>query len=161
MMRSGILLTAVMLFATAGVAQSKDEKRVRDVLDATTTAFVKNDMATQEKLWGDDESVTVFESGYANYGWVDYRDNHLAGEMKEIVNGKYSVSDVKVKVSGKTAWAIFKYAISGDANGRHFEGAGLGTAVLEKRNGKWVIVHWHSSAPRRQPAPATTQKPQS
>lgn len=56
-------------------------------------------------------------------------------------------------VSGKMAYATFKYTISGDSEGRHFDSGGLGTAVLEKRAGKWIIVHWHSSAPRRQPAP--------
>ncbi len=40
---------------------------------------------------------------------------------------------------------------------RHVDGGGLGTAVLEKRDGQWRIVHWHSSAPRR--APAATPSP--
>jgi len=35
---------------------------------------------------------------------------------------------------------------------RHVDGGGLGTAVLEERNGRWRIVHWHSSAPRRAPS---------
>jgi hypothetical protein len=41
---------------------------------------------------------------------------------------------------------------------RHVDGAGLGTAVLEQRDGRWQIVHWHSSAPRRAPAPSATPK---
>jgi len=57
--------------------------------------------------------------------------------------------------AGKTAWATLKYTISADVmdNGksRHVDGGGLGTAVLEKRDGQWRIVHWHSSAPRRAP----------
>jgi ketosteroid isomerase-like protein len=73
--------------------------------------------------------------------------------MKEFANTKYDSSDVKVRISGKMAYATFKYTISGDANGKHFDSGGLGTAVLEKRDGKWMIVHWHSSAPRRQAAP--------
>ena len=35
---------------------------------------------------------------------------------------------------------------------------GLGTALLEKRGDDWGIVHWHSSAPRRAPAPTATPK---
>ena len=147
-----IILTVFVLAGFAS-AQSKDEKLIRDVLKQNIDSFAKNDMATLDKIWLNDESLIVFENGYANYGWSDYRNNHLAPEMKEMTNVKYDSSDVKVHVSGKMAYATFKYTISGDSEGRHFDSGGLGTAVLEKRAGKWIIVHWHSSAPRRQPAP--------
>ncbi|MGI8838821.1 MAG: nuclear transport factor 2 family protein [Pyrinomonadaceae bacterium] len=137
-------------------AQSNDESAVRDVLLKSALGFEKNDMALVSKAWANDESVTVFESGHANYGWTDYRDHHLGPEMKEMKNTKYTLSDLKIKVSGNTAWATFKYAISADIGTRHVDGAGLGTAVLEKRGKDWRIVHWHSSAPRRAPTPAAS-----
>ena len=129
---------------------------IRSVLTRSATAFERSDMAEMEKLWANDESVTVFESGHANYGWADYRDHHLGPEMKEMKNVKYNLSDIRVKVSGNTAWATFKYAISADLGTRHVDSVGLGTAILEKRGDDWRIVHWHSSAPRRAPAPAPT-----
>jgi ketosteroid isomerase-like protein len=142
------------LFANASVQDQSDA--IRDVLMRSATAFERGDMATMEKLWAGDESVIVFESGHANYGWTDYRDRHLGPEMKEMKNTKYTLSDMRVKVSGNTAWATFKYAISADIGTRHVDGSGLGTAVLEKRGNDWRIVHWHSSAPRRAPAPSPT-----
>jgi ketosteroid isomerase-like protein len=157
----GVLIIAVLAFAGFAwqtFAQANDEKQIRDVLMKNTTAFEQNDLATLDKIWANDEAVTVFENGHANYGWADYRNNHLAPEMKEIKNTKYASSDVKIKIDGKTAWATFKYTISGDANGKHFDGGGLGTAILEKRGGRWLIVHWHSSAPRRAPSPSPTPK---
>jgi ketosteroid isomerase-like protein len=150
-----IMVAAGMgLFANASVQDQSDV--VRDVLMRSAAAFERGDMATMEKLWAGDESVTVFESGHANYGWADYRDRHLGPEMKEMKNTKYTLSDMRVNVSGNTAWATFKYAISADIGTRHVDGSGLGTAVLEKRGKDWRIVHWHSSAPRRAPAPAAT-----
>ena len=146
-------LATVTMFVTGLSASAQDnEKSVREVLMQSAGAFEKGDMAALEKLWANDESVTVFESGHANYGWADYRDRHLGPEMKEMKNTKYTLSDIKVKVSGNTAWATFKYAISADIGTRHVDGAGLGTAVLEKGGDNWRIVHWHSSAPRRAPA---------
>lgn len=138
----------IFMFGLPARAQN-NENAVREVLIQSASAFEKGDMAALEKLWASDESVTVFESGHANYGWADYRDHHLGPEMKEMKNTKYTLSEIKVKVSGNTAWAIFKYAISADIGTRHVDGAGLGTAVLEKRGVDWRIVHWHSSAPRR------------
>lgn len=154
-----LALATVMMFVGGLQASGQDhEKSVREVLMQSAAAFEKGDMAALEKLWANDESVTVFESGHANYGWADYRDRHLGPEMKEMKNTKYTLSDIKVKVSGNTAWATFKYAISADVGTRHVDGAGLGTAVLEKSGNDWKIVHWHSSAPRRAPA-APAAKP--
>ncbi|HEX6730940.1 MAG TPA: nuclear transport factor 2 family protein [Pyrinomonadaceae bacterium] len=153
-------LTTLTMFVIVSPASAQEsETAVREVLSRSASAFEKGDMAALEKLWANDESVTVFESGHANYGWADYRDKHLGPEMKEMKNTKYTLSDIKVKVSGNTAWATFKYAISADIGTRHVDGAGLGTAVLEKRGDDWKIVHWHSSAPRRAPGPAPTPKP--
>jgi len=150
---------ALTIFLVGLSASAQDNERsVREVLMQSAAAFEKGDMAALEKLWANDESVVVFESGHANYGWADYRDRHLGPEMKEMKNTKYTLSDVRVKVSGNTAWATFKYAISADIGTRHVDGAGLGTAVLEKRGDDWRIVHWHSSAPRRAPA-APAPKP--
>lgn len=152
------IVIAIALVATLALKLSEaahdPAEHVREVLVQSTTAFERGDMAALEKTWANDESVTVFEQGHANYGWKDYRDNHLGPEMKEMKNTKYSLSDIKAKVEGSTAWATFKYTISADVGARHVDGGGLGTAVLEKRGQQWQIVHWHSSAPRRAPAPA-------
>lgn len=139
-------------------AQSNEVKAVTDVLTREAQAVEKGDLAALDKIWANSEDVTVFESGHANYGWTDYRNNHLAPELKEFKNTKYAFSDLKVKVDGKTAWATFKYSLSADIGARNIQSGGLGTAVLEKRDGRWQIVHWHSSAQRRAPSPTPTPK---
>jgi len=149
------LAACIVAFNPSVTAQTNGEAAVREVLNESATAFARGDLAALNRIWANDESVIVFESGHANYGWTDYRDHHLVPEMKEMKNTKYALSDIKINLAGTTAWATFKYAISGDIAARHFDGGGLGTAVLEERQGRWQIVHWHSSAPRRQPAPAT------
>lgn len=140
-------------------AQTDEVKAVTDVLTREAVAVEKGDLAALDKIWANTEDVTVFESGHANYGWNDYRNTHLAPELKDFKNTKYSFSDMKVKVEGKTAWATFKYALAADMGTRKVESGGLGTAILEKRDGTWRIVHWHSSAPRRTPAPAASPSP--
>ena len=151
-----------VLHGMSAAAQSHDERAVRDALLKSASSFEKSDLAEATKVWANDESLTVFESGHANYGWADYRDNHLGPEMREMENTKYAFSDIKIHLAGKTAWATFKYTISADVGEagktRHVNGGGLGTAVLEQRGGQWRIVHWHSSAPRRAPTPAATPK---
>ena len=149
------LLGLASAFRLAAFAQRDNEAAVREALLQNAAGFERNDLAMVSRVWANDESVTVFESGHANYGWADYRDHHLAPEMAELKNTKYGLSDIKIRVSGSTAWATFKYTISADTKEKHVEGGGLGTAILEERSGRWLIVHWHSSAPRRAPAAAT------
>lgn len=145
-------------FYTGVSAQNNEIKAVTDVLTREAQAVEKGDLAALDKIWANSEDVTVFESGHANYGWTDYRNNHLAPELKEFKNTKYTFSDLKVKVEGKTGWATFKYSLSADIGTRNIQSGGLGTAVLEKRGGRWQIVHWHSSTPRRAPSPTPTPK---
>ena len=94
------IILALTIFAAVGAiasAQTAEEKAVRDVLTKEAAAVEKGDLAALDKIWANDESVTVFESGHANYGWTDYRDNHLTPELKEFKNTKYAFSDLKVK----------------------------------------------------------------
>ena len=163
------ILVTLIVIGSVGVivrqdasAQDNSEAAVREALTKSAASFEKNDLAMASQVWASDESLTVFESGHANYGWADYRDHHLVPEMGEMKNTKYGFTDVKIHLAGKTAWATFKYSISADVpdNGktRHVDGGGLGTAILEQRDGRWQIVHWHSSAPRRAPVSSATPK---
>ena len=166
-MASAVVLAGLVAFVASSkstaTAYADDEGAVRDALLKSAASFEKNDLAMASQVWANDESLTVFESGHANFGWADYRDHHLVPEMGEMKNTRYGFSDIKIHLAGKTAWATFNYTIAADVmdNGkqRHIDGGGLGTAVLEDRNGRWKIVHWHSSAPRRAPAAAPTPKP--
>ena len=146
-------------FGQSVVARDDNEKAVRDVLEQEAAAFEKGDVAALNKFWANDEWVSVFESGGADIGWANYRDHHLIPEMKELKNTKYTLSDIRVRVAGKTAWATFKYALAGDLKERHIDVNGLGTAILEERNGQWLIVHRHTSARRRAPAPTPAASP--
>lgn len=155
-----LAIVAGLSFGSNAAAQTSDEKAVRDVLTREAAAVERGDLAELDKIWSSDDAVTIFENGGANYGWKDYRDNHLAPELKNFKNTKYALSELKVKVSGKTAWATFKYALSADANERRVDVNGLGTAVLEKRGKNWQIVHWNTGATRRAPSSTPTPKPQ-
>ena len=158
-----VACTVGTINALSGSAAQTDEAAVRDVLLKSASSFANNDIGEAAKVWANDESLTIFESGHANYGWADYRDHHLVPEMGEMKNTKYEFSDMKIHQAGSTAWVTTKYTIAADVidkgKSRHIDGAGLATAILEKRADGWRIVHWHSSAPRRAPAAAPSPAP--
>src|SRR6266540_2982657 len=159
---SAVTVAFGVTYKRAAIAQTPEEAAVRDALLKSALSFEKNDLPMASQVWVNDETLTIFESGHANYGWTDYRDHHLVPEMGEMKNTKYEFSDIKIHLASNTAWATLKYTIAADVmdNGktRHIDGGGLGTAILEKRSDGWRIVHWHSSAPRRAPAPSAPPK---
>lgn len=154
----------LVLCARTTIAHEPTVKRdpdpaIRDVLLRNAKGFETGDLKLLDGIWAHDPGVTVFENGHANYGWQDYREHHLKPELEEMKNVQYRLSDIKTRMDGKTAWATFKYTISADLKERHVDGVGLGTAVLENRDGGWKIVHRHTSAPRKPPAAAEQKKP--
>jgi uncharacterized protein (TIGR02246 family) len=154
----GLLIAGSSFYESVSAQDSDDVKAVTEVLMAEAKAIETGDLETLDRLWSHDESVLIFESGGADKGWKSYRDHHLAPELKAFKNTKYTVSDVAVKVDGKTAWATFKYALSADYKERKIESNGVGTMVFEKIEGKWLIVHSHTSARRSQPSPSPAPK---
>lgn len=131
-------------------ANENNEKAVLEVLMKEAKAIETNDMETLDKIWSHDESVLIFESGGMDKGWKSYRDHHLAPELKAFKNTKFTVSDAKVKVDGKTAWATYQYALAADYKEKKIESNGLGTMIFEKQeDGSWLIVHSHTSAKRK------------
>jgi len=140
-----ITLLGVVLFIAAPTrsTQASDEAAVRDTLVKSTST---HDISEATKLWVNDDSLVVFEDGQAYNGWLDYRDHHLIPEMEK-ARITWTLTDMKIHVTGNTAWATFKLAFSADVtmNGQtaQFHGDRLGTAILEKRDGSWRIAHWH------------------
>jgi len=146
-------LLTVLLYAAA-FAQTADEKAVREVVVKNAEAFEKGDLALMDKIWADDEKVTVIEAGNFDYGWRNFRDKHLAPELKAMQNRKFTASDIRVHVNGKLAWATFAYHIEADFSGRHISADGAGAMAIEKIKNEWRIVMYSTSGKRPAPAPA-------
>jgi len=148
---AAIVLSVGIAPASAAALPAGARAGVVKVLNDSAAAFERRDLQAASRTWSHSEALTVFEGGHVNHGWTDYRDNHLAPEMKEMRSVRYRLFDVEPHVAGDAAWATFRYTISGtEIKGRTFSGGGIGTAVLQRESGSWRIVHWHStSTPKR------------
>lgn len=154
-------LTAALWFGwaplaaqSARVPQSADAARVSATLTALFAASERQDMTALDSLYAGD-SLTIFEGTGVNRGWTDYRDHHLAPELQEMKNLQYRPSDLEVHVDGGTAWALFRYSLKADVNGRHADSIGLGTAILERRGPRWVVRHMQTAGRARRPTDPT------
>ena len=132
-------------------AQGPDADRVTRTIEALFAAAERGDLAALDTLYAGD-SLTVIEGAGINRGWRDYRDNHLAPELKEFRDFKYRPQEIVVHVTGDVAWATYRYALSATVGERKVDVVGRGTAILERRGARWVVRHTQTASRPRRPS---------
>lgn len=131
--------------------RTPEEQSVAAAIEALFAAAERGDLAALDSLYAGND-LTVIESTGINRGWTDYRDHHLAPEMKEMRGFRYRPFEIEPHVAGNTAWAIFRYNLKAETGGRALDLVGRGTAILEKRRGRWVVRHTHTASRPRRPS---------
>ena len=88
----------------------------------------------------------ILADNATTHSWVEFRDNHFKPELARFPTPKYAHTAIEAVVRGDIAWVAFRREMSSGATGGPAPVSGRGTAVLEKNEGKWVIVHLHMSS---------------
>lgn len=154
-MRTQPTLTPLVVGALAlgivppAAGQDAETDAVRNVVTAFGTFTQEKNLAAMDTLFAHDGWVHIIEGAGVNHGWADYRDHHIGPELAEFQNFRYRFFAVEPQVRGSVAWTPFRYELGADTPRGHVDLEGRGTAVLEKRNGRWLIVHLHTSGRRR------------
>lgn len=135
-------------------AANAEVAAVTMTIQALFAAAERGDLTALDSIYAGD-SLLVLEGAGINRGWKDYRDNHLAPELKEFRNFRYRPFEIEARISGSLAWATYRYALSADLPDRKVDVVGRGTAILERRGDRWVVRLTHTaSRPRRPSDPA-------
>ncbi len=142
---------AAVLPSLLGAQISTDAERAAATLRALFAAAERHDLVALDTLYAGD-SLTVVEGAGINRGWSDYRDHHLAPELKEMKNFRYRPYEVVARTSGDVAWVVFSYGIRAELGTRALDQVGRGTAILERRGANWVVRHTQTSSRVRRPA---------
>lgn len=141
---------AALLPSPLDAQGSPDAQRAAATLRALFAAAERNDLAALDTLYAGD-SLTVVEGAGINRGWADYRDHHLAPELKEMKNFRYRPYEIVARTSGDLAWVMFSYGIQAEMGTRALDQVGRGTAILERRGSKWIVRHTQTSSRVRRP----------
>jgi ketosteroid isomerase-like protein len=90
--------------------------------------------------------VVIYESGHVERSRDEYANHHLAGDMafSKVVTRK--VLKHTERVEGNIATVLEETETSGSFKGKPVHAFGVETAVLEKKDDDWVIVHVHWSS---------------
>ncbi|MGE0439002.1 MAG: nuclear transport factor 2 family protein [Vicinamibacterales bacterium] len=138
------------------LAQAADADAVRGILTAYAEFTQAKNLAAVDSLMAPERGVHIIEGAGVNHGWADYRDRHIGPELADAENFRYRFYSVEPQIRGDVAWAAFRFDLAAIFRGEAIDREGRGTAVLERRNGRWVIVHLHTSS---RPRPAAGVRP--
>jgi ketosteroid isomerase-like protein len=150
-----VVLSLALLVPAAAEAQragsAGDSTAVVGVIRALFAAAERGDLAALDSLYAG-ERLTVVEGAGINRGWVDYRDHHLAPELKEMKGFRYRPFEIDAHVVGDVAWAMYRYALAAEMGGRAVDAVGRGTAILERNGERWIVRHTQTASRARRPA---------
>ncbi|HJP03602.1 MAG: nuclear transport factor 2 family protein [Gammaproteobacteria bacterium] len=126
-----------------------NETTIQAVLDTYGRAMEQKSVEIMEQAIIPNDFSTV-ESGYPNWTWEDFRDNHLLLEMDAFTDISYSLQLISGELQDSLGFGVYRYTASGKMQGQAASISGLGTAILELTDAGWRIQHLHTSAPRQQ-----------
>jgi uncharacterized protein (TIGR02246 family) len=145
----------LLLLASPAIAQGKKEAKqaaaddVSTVLRQLYAAWGDLDPQKAAPFYAKDADLTFFDIAPMKYqGWSGY----AAGVPKAFApykSAKFTLNDdLRTHLHGNLAWATATWhgeLIKKDGSTEKMDGRY--TAVLEKRDGKWLVVHEHMSVP--------------
>ncbi len=85
--------------------------------------------------------VHILADTSAFHSWAEYRDGRLKPQLARYTNLRVTHTGVEAQVRGAVAWVAFRQEIAGSATAGAALQVSRGSAVLEKLNGRWTIVH--------------------
>jgi ketosteroid isomerase-like protein len=128
-----------------------EEAAVRATMNQFWQSWEARDVDLLSEITAHDPDMVIFGTDAAER-WVGFEEFRTAIEQQfaamESVQPSVRDEVFKIHHSGEVAWYSSIADIEGTSLGEDFEIAGLrSTAVLEKRDARWVIVQYHGSAP--------------
>ena len=132
---------ALSIFTMAG-AQSKEEKKIRELLAVQTECWNRGDIeGFMQTYWKSDSLMFIGKNGVKK-GWTETLNNYKKGYPDTTAMGKLSFEIIKIeKLSKEYYYVVGKWMLKrsvGDLSG-HYD------ILLKKIKGQWVIISDHSS----------------
>jgi ketosteroid isomerase-like protein len=137
-----LFLLFFVFSVSVAAAQSKNEKKIREILNEQTEAWNRGEIpAFMSGYWQNDSLMFIGKNGIV-YGWQQTLENYKKNYPNPDAMGKLSFNILRVdKLSSKYYSVIGKWMLVrsiGDVSG-HF------SLLFKKINGQWKIVSDHSS----------------
>lgn len=141
---------ALLLIALPGYsnAQEHDAESLIAIVHEIEKGWEQGDGTPFREHFLDFEGARYVESGGQNEGLTDLVEHHVEPEGDALDDFELSLSNVETNIEGDFAWVIadveFKALVKKDQ--RQIHSRGYETFLFRRVNGKWMVVHTHSSS---------------
>jgi hypothetical protein len=130
---------------------NREMSEISLLLEKYELAREGGDFITVEQIWAPDTNIILFGTeGEEQLVGIDAILKAMKRQFSEFQNTFINISDQKIQISrtGQTAWfsQVLDYNFIYQGNNVIFEDIRF-TGVLEKRDGKWMMVQGHLSVP--------------
>jgi hypothetical protein len=137
-----LLLVFFILVSSRTFAQSKNEIKIREILERQSNSWNQGDIeGFMNGYWENDSLMFIGKSG-VTYGWTNTLNNYKKNYPDTVSMGKLAFTLIQLKELSKEYYQVtgkwFLKRSIGDIGG-HF------TLLFKKINGHWVIISDHSS----------------
>lgn len=137
----------IALFAFNTTAENKlsknEEHKILSILDRQIEAWNEGNLEKFMGTYWKSEKLVFVGSRGPTYGWQATLDNYKKGYPDKATMGNLAFKILEVsKIDSKTVFVIGRFELTreiGDLAG-HF------TLVIQKINGRWLIISDHSSS---------------
>ncbi|HJU04092.1 MAG TPA: nuclear transport factor 2 family protein [Nitrospiraceae bacterium] len=135
-------------FVSTVVVAAESPSTPEEVLRALVQANAGKDLATMRQFMaGDADTISYTIGGRKYVGWSEFaRDMQL--EFASVERLDIPITDLKVWTHGDLAWFAMELDYIRYTAGERAQGTMIPlreTGVLERRDGKWILVAWHES----------------
>ncbi|MBI4466963.1 MAG: nuclear transport factor 2 family protein [Acidobacteria bacterium] len=148
----GSALVLVVLGGAASAGTKEEQEKIEQVIAAVVEAYHTGDYAGMGHYYAAD--VTMVPGDYAPplVGWTSVERRYQVAHAN-LSGLEVARENTQIVVRGKLAWATYQWRFAGRLGSEAISALGHTTLILEKRQGRWVIVHNHTSALLPLPSP--------
>ena len=143
-----IALFGLSSFSLNAKAQEDDSAALIAIIDAVEKGWEQADGKPFWEHFLDFEGARYIESGGQNAGLTDLIEHHVEPEGDALDSLELNFSDVETHFEGDFAWAIANVEVKATVkrDQRVIHNRGYKTFLFRRVNGKWLIIHTHSSS---------------
>lgn len=144
-----IPLLALLTFAPLGnaAANPSDVESINAIILDIRDGWLNADRAPFERHFLDFEGARYVESGGQNEGLTDLIEHHVVPEGNHLEDFDLKFENIEVHLETGFAWAIADVSVYAviKSDGRVIDKKGYETFLFRQIEGKWKVVHTHSS----------------
>jgi ketosteroid isomerase-like protein len=136
--------------------QNTDKEKIRNVIEKYRTGWLKLDINILKNIWDQEYKNIIYiamELKESIHGWEGVK-NYYEGTAKDLLEvKKFDLINLSIDAFQDTAYAFCSYhflAITKKDN-QSIGGDGRITFILKKKGNKWLVIHYHESAPHGTP----------